>query len=451
MSLSARVLWSLFLLSLAAAGESAEVSLWRVQLDAKNLGPVEFHMQLEESDGMLRGTSLSGAVDILAGLPGKHEVSNGLMAFEASAGTDNMYRGEIVAPWRKGEVRIEVCGDSITGAVDGGIFSGPIVGQKVSSVEPIRDYMAVLKSLDAVVSSKIYSADDIKQPAYQDFRETLGEIAAAAHDDLDLLLGFHWAWTNEAFSHFELKRSARSAQQMFSFFDSYRVGFEAATVEFDGNIAILKVRTMMGLDTIEQIEAAYERIAEKEPKALIVDLRGNSGGAFAVKPLVEHVIDSPVDAGYFISQVWNRSHDKLPSFDKVRATAPWHGWSITAFWESVQNDEIVRVQFDPASPNYDGPVFVLVDSDSASATEMAADAFKSSGATTIIGQQTAGQMLSQSMFDVAGGFIVSLPVADYYSMSHGRIEGVGVTADIPARSEDALTVARQLAREAISR
>ena len=64
------------------------------------------------------------------------------------------------------------------------------------------------------------------------------------------------SWKNAPFSHFQLKRSHQNAEEMFGFFDQYRVGFDAATVEFDGDTAILKVRTMMGADTIEQIEAA---------------------------------------------------------------------------------------------------------------------------------------------------------------------------------------------------
>ena len=60
-------------------------------------------------------------------------------------------------------------------------------------------------------------------------------------------------------------------------------------------------------------------------------------------------------------------------------------------------------------------------------------------------------MLSQSMFDVADGFIVSLPVADYYSVAHGRIEGAGVPVDVEASSAQALEVAKQLARNRSSR
>jgi C-terminal processing protease CtpA/Prc len=127
------------------------------------------------------------------------------------------------------------------------------------------------------------------------------------------------------------------------------------------------------------------------------------------------------------------------------ATPPWDGWSIIEFWRSVQDHELLRIQFQPAEPQFTGKVFVLLDRQSASATEMAADALRASGVATLIGETTAGEMLSQSFFDVADGFTISLPVADYYSLAHGRIEGAGVPVDIEA--VDAMAVARELARE----
>ena len=111
----------------------------------------------------------------------------------------------------------------------------------------------------------------------------------------------------------------------------------------------------------------------------------------------------------------------------------------------------MRVQFNPAEPNYDGPVFVLLDERSASATELAADALRASGITTLVGRQSAGEMLSQSMFDVTDGFIVSLPVADYYSVEHGRIEGTGVPVDVEVAPDAAMQTAKDLARNRISR
>lgn len=446
---SAFVLFLALLLAIITSN-AEESSIWHVKIDSQPLGPVETHLQVTRQGGVLRARSLSSSVDVLRPLPGERSVSEGLMVFEAQRGEDGGYTGQVLAPWADGAITLRFNGDSFEGSIDNGIFAGSISATRVAEASPIRDYPAILESFDTVVASKVFSPGDLDTATYRNFRARLGQVAELASDDLDLLFGFRWLWQNDPFSHFELRRSHQTAPQLFEFFDSYRVGFDAATVEFEGDLAILTVRTMMGADTIEQIVAAYDRIAEKQPVALIIDLRGNGGGAFAVKPLVEHVIDEPVDAGYFISQVWNRKSDELPSAEAVLATAPWQGWSIIGFWKVVQESDIVRVRFNPAEPNFDGPVYVLLDERSASAAELAADALRSSGVTTLVGRQSAGHMLSQSMFDVSDGFIVSLPVADYYSIANGRIEGNGVPVHVDADPEQALEIARDLAQNRLS-
>lgn len=445
-----RIVVVTILLLAAPAALATDSATWRVTLETGPLGPVELYLETMLEGDELRGASHSGAHEILLAIPGERDIETGLLAFSASLGAGGRFFGEILAPWRDGTITLAFDNEQISGTIDGGIFAGSFIGVPADKVTPVRDYVAVLNAFDSVVAAKVFSPADLQQPAYREFREQLGRVAAQAIDDLDLLFGFRWLWRAEPFSHFRLRRSAQTAEQMFAFFDQYRVGFDAATVEFDNGVAVLKVRTMMGADTIEQIQAAYARIAEEQPAALVIDLRGNGGGAFAVKPLVEHVIDKPLDAGFFISQVWSRKHDAPPTLDQALAAPLWQGWSIIGFWKAVQETDIVRVRFNPAEPNYDGPVFVVLDERSASATEMAADALRSSGVTTLVGRRSAGEMLSQSMFDVADGFIVSLPVADYYSVTHGRIEGVGVPVDIEAESERALDVALQLARNETS-
>lgn len=431
------------LLLLSPATLAGDATTWRIALQSGPLGPVEFFIETSLDGDRLSGRHRSGALERLQTIPGERNIEDGLFAFSASRTDDGRYAGTIVAPWQDGTIDVEISDGHLAGRVAGGIFDGTFTGVP-AAIAPLRDYGAVLDDFDRVVAARVFAPTDLEQPAYLAFRARLDDVATVASDDLDLLFGFRWLWRNDPFSHFQLRRSAQSAEELFTYFDEYRVGFDAATVEFDDDVAILKVRTMMGADTIEQIQAAYARIAEEQPDALVIDLRGNGGGAFAVKPLVEHVIDEPLDAGFFISQVWNGRHDAPPTVGQALEAPVWRGWSIIGFWNAVQETEIVRVQFSPAEPNYDGPVYVLLDERSASATEMAADALRASGLATLIGRQSAGEMLSQSMFDVADGFIVSLPVADYFSIAHGRIEGVGVPADIETDPDRALDRAMEL-------
>ena len=96
------------------------------------------------------------------------------------------------------------------------------------------------------------------------------------------------------------------------------------------------------------------------------------------------------------------------------------------------------------SPNFDGPVYVLTSNESASAAEFAVDAIANEESVTIIGETTAGEMLSQKMYDLPFSFQLSVPIAEYYSNRIGRIEGHGVEPDIAIDQGVALDLAFSL-------
>ena len=413
----------------AAGADSGSREVWLVDLEAQRLGPVQFHLTLRRDGSHVRGQTTSG-----------------LLKIAATQQDDGSYLGEARTSESMGTIHWQVENGVWQGKLELPSISGKFSAEPARDAGQLREFAEVLEVFDIAVAANIYSPAELDTTAYREFRKEFEQVAKRAYDDLDLLLGFREARRAAPFSHFDLRRSHQSAAEMFTYFDAMRVGFESATVEFDGDVAVLKVRTMMGADTIEQIQAAYAEIDARQPATLIIDLRGNRGGAFAVKPLVEHVIDEPLDAGYFLSQVWNRDNSTLPSKEQVLATDPWDGWSLIAFWNSVKEAELLRVQFQPATPNFDGEVFVLLDSAAESATEMAADALSSSGLATVVGQPSGGKMLSQSMFDLNQGFVVAVPVADYYSFTNGRIEGNGVAVDVPVEPELALERAKQIAQ-----
>src|SRR5210317_1678517 len=86
-------------------------------------------------------------------------------------------------------------------------------------------------------------------------------------------------------------------------------------------------------------------------------------------------------------------------------------------------------------------VYILTSKRTASAAELATDALRGANRATIVGENTAGEILSQKIYDIPGGFHLSLPIADYYSAVNGRIEGVGIRPDIETDAANALEVA----------
>lgn len=330
---------------------------------------------------------------------------------------------------------VEIVGIAITAI---GISHLSLADEPVS---PKTDYLEVVTSINETMRAYHYNPAELDTAEYRQIEAATKLLAEAATSDEEFVDGFREIWKDGPFSHVTINVAQQSADELADYLDTIRIGGGGATLAWRGDVALLTVNTMMGLDTIEEIDAAYVEIAEKEASALIIDLRENGGGAFAVLPLVSHLLTEPFDAGSFVSQPWSARHQRAPSRADLNAVDPWKGWSIKSFWADVQTDPVTRISFSPAEPGFHGPVYVLTSKRTASAAELATDALKSANRAVIIGEHTAGEMLSQKIYDVSGGFHLSLPIADYYSVINGRIEGVGVKPDIEVDAVDALDVA----------
>ena len=327
------------------------------------------------------------------------------------------------------------------------VFVAIALAHADETVPQQTDYAEVAAAINATMRTYHYDPAELDMPDYKRIEAAITELAEVTTSDEAFVEGFRDTWKNGPFSHVEFRAAQQSADDIAAYLDNLRVGGGGAVLTWQGDVAILTVNTMMGLDTIEEIDAAYVAIADRGADALLIDLRENGGGAFAVRPLVAHLLNETVDGGSFVSQRWNAKHNRAPNLSELKAVAPWEGWSIRAFWADVQDAAITRFSIAPVEPFFAGPVYVLTSKRTASAAELATEVLQSSGRAVVVGEKTAGQMLSQKIFDVPGGFHLSLPVADYYSIKNGRIEGAGVKPDIESNAADALNKALQLVRD----
>lgn len=303
------------------------------------------------------------------------------------------------------------------------------------------NYLAVATEINTTLRAHLYDPSELETPGYKRVEAAVAALAETVTTDEAFIEGFQDIWKDGPFSHVELRKAQQSADDLAVYLDTLRIGGGGATLHWVDKFAILTVNTMMGLDTIEEIDAAYLEIANRETHALVIDMRENAGGAFAIRPLVAHLLDTKTNIGGFVAQRWFAEHHRAPTAAELEAAEPWEGWSIQAFWADVQDNKLTGLSFTPTEPVFAGPVYLLTSHRTASAAELATDALKSTGRAKVIGENTAGQMLSQKIFDIPGGFHLSLPIADYYSIKHGRIEGVGIEPDIATDAQDALNTA----------
>jgi carboxyl-terminal processing protease len=289
-----------------------------------------------------------------------------------------------------------------------------------------------------------YNPKELDTDQYVELEGKIEILAKTAETKEVFINGFNELWKDGPFSHVRLTKTEQPANEMAEFIDNMEVGEHGVSLSQDGQTAILTITTMTGLDTKERVFEAYREINRNKPNSLIIDLRNNTGGTFAGIPLAGHLLTDSIDAGIFVSRKWWNENTEIPVTADIQNLAPWQGWSIKSFWHDVQDAPITRVKFVPMNPHFKGPVYVLISNKTASAAEFTVDAMAQEESVTIIGETTAGEMLSQKMYDLPHGFQLSLPIAEYYSYRMGKIEGRGVDPDIEINQSVALDIALSL-------
>ena len=90
------------------------------------------------------------------------------------------------------------------------------------------------------------------------------------------------------------------------------------------------------------------------------------------------------------------------------------------------------------------PMVVLQNKDSASASEIFAGAIQDFNAGKIVGTQSFGKGIVQTILPLSDGSAVKLTVQDYYTPSGKNIHGKGITPDVEAELEENATSDTQL-------
>lgn len=319
-----------------------------------------------------------------------------------------------------------------------------IAGACSSVPETANGFRAAAKAINDTIRANHYRPTELDNDRYRQIEGEVIGLGGTATSSEEFRAGFNGIWKQGPFSHVALLRAEETAAERYARLDVMLAGEDAVTLAWRGDAAVLTVNTMSGADTIERIEAAYDEIAARRTERLIIDLRRNSGGAFAVVPLVGHLIGEAVDAGVFVSGAWYRAHGTPPRQADFSSATPWRGYSVRAFQADVLSRPLTSYRIDPMVPHYPGPVYVLISARSISAAEIAADVLKATGRATLIGEKTPGVVLSSKRFDIPGGFHLMVPIADYFSIENGRIEGVGVAPDMVVDPDRALDIALAL-------
>ena len=177
---------------------------------------------------------------------------------------------------------------------------------------------------------------------------------------------------------------------------------EMATVEMqsvegrmlEDQVGYIQITRFTGV-TSEQFQETYQNLREQGMKKLVIDLRENPGG------LVNAVCDT-------LRQI-------LPE-------------GLIVYTEDKNGNR--SEEWCEGETPIDMPLAVLVNGESASASEIFAGAVKDYEIGTLVGTTTFGKGIVQDLFTLSDGSVLRLTVSRYYTPNGNNIHGTGITPDI---------------------
>ncbi len=151
-------------------------------------------------------------------------------------------------------------------------------------------------------------------------------------------------------------------------------------------------------NTLPEFKAAVNALLLKDPKGLVLDLRNNGGG----------YLDSAVDI--------------LSEFIEGRREA------VTIKQKDSSEDQILKVSGRPSLP--DIPLAVLINSGSASASEILAGAVQDLKRGIVIGENSFGKGSVQEVDKLSDGSSLRMTIAKWYTPGGKNIDKVGIKPDM---------------------
>lgn len=184
-------------------------------------------------------------------------------------------------------------------------------------------------------------------------------------------------------------------------FDVERKNIELPSVEgkmLDNGIAYIQISEFQ-TNTATQFEEILANLEKQDMKGLIVDVRSNPGGL--LKSVVQ-ILDDILPEGTVVY-----TEDKYGKKDVYSS--------------------------DAKCINY--PMVVLVNENSASASEIFAGAIKDYKYGTLVGTKTFGKGIVQSIFPLEDGDALKITTAKYFTPNGNYIHGVGIEPDVELEYE----------------
>ena len=169
---------------------------------------------------------------------------------------------------------------------------------------------------------------------------------------------------------------------------------DSKVVEKDGNsVGYIKIKEFEDV-TKEEFAKELKSLKDQNVDGIVMDLRNNPGGSLDV---CLAIADTFLDEGAIVSTVDKKGKEIVENSDKEMDKTP---------------------------------MTVLINENSASASEILAGAFKDRGRAKIIGKTSFGKGIVQKLFPLEDGSGVKITISEYFTPNKTKIHKIGVKPDV---------------------
>jgi C-terminal processing protease CtpA/Prc len=200
-----------------------------------------------------------------------------------------------------------------------------------------------------------------------------------------------------------------------------------------GYLKIAMFPGMVGVVVANQISRAVASLGNID--RLIIDLRGNTGGGIAALRVMSFLTSAKLPVGFALDRRRSNANletEKLnfPRFSRIPPT-PRNLWLLGLRYAPVMlSKKPIVLETEGLGPMpFHGRVILLVDRHTASAAEMIVAFARENNLATVVGECSAGRLLSSTSVKVGKGFRLALPTGAYYTWKGSILEGTPIAPD----------------------
>jgi carboxyl-terminal processing protease len=201
-----------------------------------------------------------------------------------------------------------------------------------------------------------------------------------------------------------------------------------------GYLKVAMFPGMVGVVVANQISSGVENLGEID--RLIIDLRGNTGGGIGAIRVMSLLTPDKIPVGFALDRrraTADIESDKLsfPRFSRIPASTKNLWLLALRFAPSMLAKKPIVLETEGlGQKSFHGRIILLVNRHTASAAEMIVAFARENKLAAIIGEETAGRLLSATSVKVGNGFRLALPTGAYHTWKGTILEGTPIEPDL---------------------